>query len=76
MINSTNTSQKPLLIRKTLISDFVFFCPIKNTEVPARKINVGAQKWVIHLVKKSQGVVVVRLVGSIARDAPPLTYLL
>ena len=53
------------------MSDFVFFCPIKKTEVPARKTNAGAQKWVIHLVKKSQGVVVARLVGSIASDAPP-----
>ena len=54
MISSTNTSQKPLVIRKHLSLILFFFCPIKNTEVPARKTNVGAQKWVIHLVKKAR----------------------
>jgi len=71
MNSSTSTSQKPLLIRNKLSSDFVFVCPIRNTDVPERKKNVGAQKCVIHLVKNRAGVVVARLVGSSATDAPP-----
>ncbi len=33
-------------------------------ETPERNTKVGAQKWVIHLVKNKIGVVVARLRGS------------
>ena len=37
-------------------------------DVPARKTKAGAQKWVIHRVKKSKGVVTARLVGELVLD--------
>ena len=40
----------------------------RKTATPARKQNVGAQKWVIHRVKKYAGVVCSTSVGS--NDAP------
>jgi hypothetical protein len=39
-------------------------------EAPARKTKAGAQKWVIHRVKKSNGVVTARSVGVLVRDQP------
>ena len=56
-------NQNPRLIRNTLNSFLFFRSPIKYADTPERSKNVGAQKCVIHLVKKSIGVVVVRSVG-------------
>ena len=41
-----------------------FFAAYKKAEIPARKMNTGAQKCVIQRVKKSQGVVAARSVGE------------
>src|SRR5687768_7845185 len=68
---STSTNQNPLLMRKELNSDLVFFLLIRYAAVPARKTIIGAQKWVIQRVKNRAGVVVARFVGSKATDAPP-----
>src|SRR5215203_1191743 len=64
IVTSSKTSQRPLVNKKKLSSLFVFLCPDKKAEIPERNKNVGAQKWVIHLVKNKKGVVVARLVGS------------
>src|SRR5215204_3765599 len=61
---STTSSHNPLLIRNALNSLLDLVCPLIYAEIPDRKRNTGAQKCVIHLVKKSAGVVVARLVGS------------
>ena len=47
-----NTSQRPRFNRKPDNCFFVFLLPTINAERPARKLNAGAQKCVIHLVKK------------------------
>ncbi|MBK8280906.1 MAG: hypothetical protein IPK94_12515 [Saprospiraceae bacterium] len=39
--------------------------------MPANNKKIGAQKWVIHLVKNNAGVVVSRSVGLVAREPPP-----
>src|SRR5258705_9364881 len=70
---STKTKNKPLFKRNKLISFFVLFRLMRKIEVPARKTKIGAQKWVIHRVKKRSGKVVSRFVGSIATaDGSPL----
>jgi hypothetical protein len=56
-------SQSPLLIRNKESCVVVFFCPVKKAEIPARNKNVGAQKWVIHLVRNNGTVVVAKFVG-------------
>ena len=49
---------------KRRLSGRLFFLSFeRNTDVPARKTNIGAQRYVIHRVKKSRGVVVERSVG-------------
>ena len=64
MVSSRKTSQRPRFNRNMESSCLLFLRPIKNAEVPARKINTGAQKWVIHRVKKSTTLVLLMSVGS------------
>src|SRR5664279_4352548 len=52
MVSSIKTSHKPRLNKNADNSAFDFLRPAINAEAPARKLNAGAQKWVIHLVKK------------------------
>src|SRR5215217_5529350 len=56
-VNSKKINHSPRVKRKNDNSFFVFRCPVKNAEVPARNMNTGAQKCVIHLVKNSGTVV-------------------
>jgi hypothetical protein len=60
----------PLLRRKFLLAaiSFLFFMEIK-VEVPERKTKTGAQKWVIHRVRKSNVEVVARFKGSWVRES-------
>jgi hypothetical protein len=70
MVNSRIISQIPLDIKNRLLAarSFLFFMEIK-AEVPDKKTKIGAQKWVIHLVKKSNGVVVARFSGSCVKES-------
>jgi hypothetical protein len=43
-VTSSNTSQKPLVNKKTLNSFFVLRWPDKKAEIPDKNKNVGAQK--------------------------------
>ena len=61
---SNSISQRPRFIRKVASSFFVFLSPTKKAEVPARKTNTGAQKFVIHRVKKIAPFVRSRSIGS------------
>src|SRR4051812_36369881 len=61
---SAITSHKPRVKRKKDSSFLVFFVPFKKAEAPARKVKMGAQKWVIHRVKNNGTSVLVRSVGS------------
>ena len=61
---STSTSQSPRLIRNRLASFLDFFRDDRYAEIPERNTKVGAQKWVIHLVKYNQVVVVFGSSGS------------
>jgi hypothetical protein len=63
-VNSSITSQMPLLRRKDLLSEkLLFLLNEMYAETPERNTKVGAQRCVIHLVIKSRVVVVSRLVG-------------
>ena len=42
-INSIKTNQIPLFSRNTDNSDFDFFLPTRNADMPAKKLNAGAQ---------------------------------
>jgi hypothetical protein len=68
--NSSMISQIPLVIKNLLLPamSFLFFMEIK-AEVPERKTKTGAQKWVIHRVRKSNVVVVDRFKGSWVRES-------
>ena len=50
-VTSRKISHAPRLSKKTLSSALVLRCPDKYAEIPERNKTVGAQKWVIHLVK-------------------------
>src|SRR3954470_8581938 len=60
---SAITSHKPRVKRKKDNSFLVFLVPFKKAEAPARRVNIGAQKWVIHRVKNNGTSVLVRSVG-------------
>jgi hypothetical protein len=62
--SSISISHKPRFIKKLLSSFFVLRWPARKAETPDKNTKVGAQKWVIHLVKNNCGVVVARLVGE------------
>lgn len=61
--SSTNTNQRPRFTKKTDNSFRDFLLPTIKAESPARKLNAGAQKWVMNLVKKMGTVVSVGSVG-------------
>ena len=63
-VSSSRTSQRPRAIRKRESAPVLRRVPAIHALAPARKTNVGAQKWVIHRVAKSAGSVRVRSVGS------------
>jgi hypothetical protein len=63
MVSSININQRPLVIKKMLSSFFDFRADCRNAEVPDKKTNTGAQKCVIHRVKKSAVVVLLRFNG-------------
>ena len=52
IVNSIKISHSPRFNKKPDNCLTVFLLPTINAESPARKLNAGAQKWVIHLVKK------------------------
>ena len=65
IVSSSTISQMPRLTRKLVISPGVTpRARRRYAPVPARKKNTGAQKCVIHRVKKSATDVFVRSVGS------------
>ena len=64
MVISIKTNQSPRFKRKLDNSDFDFRFPTIKADVPARKQNVGSQKWVINRVKKMGNVVFEGSVGS------------
>jgi hypothetical protein len=51
------------VIKKMLSSFFDLLADCRKADVPDKKTKTGAQKWVIQRVKKSMGVVVLRLRG-------------
>jgi hypothetical protein len=57
MVSSININQRPLVIKKILSSFFDFRADCKYADTPDKKTNSGAQKCVIHRVKKSTPVV-------------------
>ena len=61
---SSNINHNPRFNKNAANSFLVFLSPTKNAEVPARNTNTGAQKLVIHLVKKTAVFVCVISVGS------------
>lgn len=61
--NSSAINQRPLFIKKRLNCLLERRVPERLTEIPLKKTNNGAQKWVIHRVKNKIGVVVARSVG-------------
>ncbi len=63
-VSSNNINHRPLVNKKRDNSFLVFRCPTKKAEVPAKNINTGAQKWVIHLVRNNTTLVLERSVGS------------
>ena len=63
-VSSRKTSQIPRLSRNRVSSPRVRRVPAIHALAPARNTKVGAQKWVIHRVANSAGVVRVRSVGS------------
>jgi hypothetical protein len=67
--NSTSISHIPL-VNKNHDTFLILFlrAPYRKAEVPAKKTNIGAQKWVIHLVKKRNGVVVCKSVGFVKKE--------
>lgn len=74
MTASTKISHKPRVKRNHATCFLLVWTPYKNADVPARKTNTGAQKCVIQRVKKSNGVVVARFVGS-AYQVPSPKYM-
>jgi hypothetical protein len=78
MVISSMISQMPRFNRNIDRSFLVLLVPVKKIEVPARKTNTGAQKWVINLVKKSMGVVVVGIgwIGSHGRRMKKITHMI
>jgi hypothetical protein len=64
MNNSTKTNQSPRFSKNIDSSFGDFLLPIIKADSPARKLNAGAQKLVINLVKKSGTVVSVGSFGS------------
>ena len=64
MTNSTKTNQSPRLSKKLDNSFGDFLLPTIKDDIPAKKLNAGAQKFVRNLVKKSGTVVRVGSVGS------------
>lgn len=69
MVNSTAMRIRPRRRSQRRVErGSVLLASCMATEVPARKTNAGAQKWVIQRVKKSRGVVTARLVGEFVRD--------
>ena len=63
-VSSRKTSQTPRLSRNRVSSPGVRRVPAIHALAPARNTKVGAQKWVIHRVANSAGVVRVKSVGS------------
>nr|WP_010602695.1 hypothetical protein [Pedobacter agri] len=55
---STTISQVPRLKRKILAFAGVLCCDDRYADSPDKKTKIGAQKWVIHLVKNKIPVVV------------------
>ena len=51
IVSSINTNQSPRFNKKSDNSFFVFLLPTRKAEMPAKKLNAGAQKCVTHLVR-------------------------
>src|SRR5882672_7342237 len=65
IVNSSNTSQSPLVQRNLeAVPTELVLLRSRYAPVPARKKKRGAQKWVIQRVKKSAGKVCVISSGS------------
>ena len=60
---SKATSTAPRSARKRASSPRLIMRPANPAETPANRMNAGAQRWVIHRVANSQGVVDSRSVG-------------
>ena len=63
-VSSRKMSHTPRLIRNRPSSPRLRLVPAIQALAPARKMKVGAQKWVIHRVANSATLVWVRSVGS------------
>ena len=69
-VTSSKHNHKPRVIKNFDNRVFVFENLMIPIEVPARKTKTGAQKWVIHRVRKSKTEVSLKLVALTPCDTP------